>query len=221
MRFGLMFSHQVPPGRGLSGHAALRGHAALPAARRGARLRVGLPGLASRPARRALPLAADRDGRRRGGHRAHADRDRLPARAAVCAAQAGRGRGGARLPLERPLRVRRRARLRLGGVRGARGAARGAPGALLGGARSAPAGLDAGLVLLRRPLLPGAGDERDAEADPVTRCRSGTASRARARSRVPPAEAACSCRRRATGSPRSASTSRSGARRAARWTSCR
>ena len=40
MRFGLMFSHQVPPGRGIGRAPALRGHAAVPAARGGARLRA-------------------------------------------------------------------------------------------------------------------------------------------------------------------------------------
>ena len=60
-------------------------------------------------------------------------------------------------------------------------------GALLGGARPAAAGLDAGVVLVRGPLLPGPRDERDAQADPVAAARLVRPLGAAARSPAPPA----------------------------------
>ena len=220
MRFGLMFSHQVPPGRGLGAHQPYEDML------------------------RCLPRAEELgyDSAFQVSH--HVQPDGLcpspliaMAGAAAVTERMRIGTGCLLVPLYAPLKLAEdvavldclsNGRFVFGVAPGyvseefvAHGdPARGAPGALLGGARSAAGRLDAGDVLVRGALLPRARDERDAEAGAVAAARLVRPLGARSRWRAPPAGAVCSCPRRATGSPRSARTSTPGARRAERWTSC-
>ena len=106
MRFGLFFAFQVIPMRGAY-RSPSRIRDLLECLPRAEELGYESIFTASpRPARRLVPESAASARGGGGADGAHANRHRSPARAALCARQAGRGRRRSRQPERRPARLR-------------------------------------------------------------------------------------------------------------------